>query len=363
MLAGRSRRAAQRGSRAGDDRDADGAFDPAAAGAPGSRGARQPDCELAAQTGPADRPRRRSAGFRAGSTSADDALRSSLGVRAGGGRVRPRRDRSASSSGADPRTAGRTAAATERPERRAAYPGGLRRRRNGRGPGAGPHCASIPATSGPTTSVRAAGPGPRSPSCPVSGAAAVAAAAAAVAAAWRRGRWDAGRPAQPGRALQGLAALRQLVAALDLEEAAIRPLRRRRCVRAARPHRDRRRVLDDADPDRRVADGDLAVVIGLLQQRPAARHVHEQPGHQPAAADDRADPAERRRTRSSRPRTGISITRAASRSRASPAPHTTTCSAAAALQGGSTITEQYAKNYYANIGASRTSPRRSRRSS
>ena len=94
--------------------------------------------------------------------------------------------------------------------------------------------------------------------------------------------------------------------------------------------------------------------IGLLQQRPAAGHLHQQPGRQPAAADHSSDPAERLRRDHRGGGPQFLPRRRHLGHRASPGPPTTDLFGSGKLQGGSTITVQYAKNYYSGVGAARS---------
>ena len=108
---------------------------------------------------------------------------------------------------------------------------------------------------------------------------------------WPRRRLGRRRPdaAQLPRAHQALAAHRKLVAALDLEEGPRAHGRLRGRVHPARHRRLLHRLFDDAHQVRGRSAGPVAVIVGVLQQRQAARHVRER-RPEPPGPDHGADP-------------------------------------------------------------------------
>ena len=168
---------------------------------------------------------------------------------------------------------------------------------------------------------------------------------------WRRS-WRRPRPGQG----QG-----QLVAALDLAEGGRPPGRRLRRPGPADGRRGQLRLREDERPHRRVAGGDAAAVHRLLQRRQdARRHVRQ---HRPAvAAATTRSPACMRdavvaaEDRSFYTEGGVSprgIMRAAYED-----VFNSGGGGGGSLQGGSTITQQFVRNYYANIGTQQTASRK-----
>ena len=149
----------------------------------------------------------------------------------------------------------------------------------------------------------------------------------------------------------------QLVAPLDVEEGG-RP--RRRDGRPGDPAGRRRlllRLQQRHDPDAARRQRPRSELNRLLQRRQDA-HRHDRPDR-PADCSLTARSRCGCRTRCSRPRTAASGPRAAFPPPASCARPTTTSRAAAAnLSGGSTITQEFVRQYYSNIGTQQTVSRK-----